>query len=100
MFTAAGIDATYENARHSLLVKGLIAKQNEAVKAFGGARHPVVRSRQIQDRLNAGAVRTSVEGYAKEYAAVVRHLLIRGLKAIPLRRPMICDRGANPNSLY
>ncbi|MBH2860848.1 DsbA family protein [Serratia marcescens] len=76
VFTAAGIDAaTYENARHSLLVKGLIAKQNEAVKAFevrGTPSFYVAGKYKID---NAGMASTSVEGYAKEYAAVVRYLL-------------------------
>lgn len=76
VFTAAGIDAaTYENARHSLLVKGLIAKQNEAVKAFevrGTPSFYVAGKYKID---NAGMASTRVEGYAKEYAAVVRYLL-------------------------
>ena len=76
VFTAAGIDAaTYENARQSLLVKGLIAKQNEAVKAFevrGTPSFYVAGKYKID---NAGMASTSVEGYAKEYAAVVRYLL-------------------------
>lgn len=76
VFTAAGVDAaTYENARHSLLVKGLIARQNEAVKAFEVRDTPsfYVAGKYKVD--NAGMASTSVESYAKEYAAVVRYLL-------------------------
>ncbi len=75
MFTAAGIDAaTYENARPACW-SGLIAKQNEAVKAFevrGTPSFYVAGKYKID---NAGMASTRVEGYAKEYAAVVRYLL-------------------------
>ncbi len=75
VFTAAASMPPPTNARHSLLVKGLIAKQNEAVKAFevrGTPSFYVAGKYKID---NAGMASTSVEGYAKEYAAVVRHLL-------------------------
>jgi len=76
VFTAAGIDAaTYENTRQSMPVKGLIAKQNEAVNAFDVRGTPsfyVAGKYKIE---NTGIASTSVEGYVKEYAAVVRYLL-------------------------
>jgi len=76
VFAAAGVDAaTYESARHSLLVKGLTAKQNEAVKAFDVRGTPSFYVAGKYKIDNAGMASTSVEGYAKEYAAVVRYLL-------------------------
>ncbi|CAI2398789.1 Thiol:disulfide interchange protein DsbA precursor [Serratia ficaria] len=76
VFAAAGVDAaTYENARHSLLVKGLVAKQNEAVKALDVRATPSFYVAGKYKIDNAGMTSTRVDGYAKEYAAVVRYLL-------------------------
>ncbi|WP_454877557.1 DsbA family protein [Serratia inhibens] len=76
VFSAAGVDAAaYENARHSLLVKGLIAKQNEAVKALDVRATPSFYVSGKYKIDNAGMASTSVDGYAQEYAAVVRYLL-------------------------
>lgn len=76
VFAAAGVDAaTYENARHSLLVKGLVAKQNEAVKALDVRATPSFYVAGKYKIDNAGMASTRVDGYAKEYAAVVRYLL-------------------------
>lgn len=76
VFAAAGVDAAaYENARHSLLVKGLIAKQNEAVKALDVRATPSFYVSGKYKIDNAGMASQSVDGYAKEYAAVVRYLL-------------------------
>ena len=76
VFSAAGVDAAaYENARHSLLVKGLIAKQNEAVKALDVRATPSFYVSGKYKIDNAGMASSSVDGYAQEYAAVVRYLL-------------------------
>lgn len=76
VFSAAGVEAAaYENARHSLLVKGLIAKQNEAVKALDVRATPSFYVSGKYKIDNAGMASTSVDGYAQEYAAVVRYLL-------------------------
>ncbi|MEE4408201.1 MULTISPECIES: DsbA family protein [unclassified Serratia (in: enterobacteria)] len=76
VFSAAGVDAAaYENARHSLLVKGLIAKQNEAVKALDVRATPSFYVSGKYKIDNAGMASTSIDGYAQEYAAVVRYLL-------------------------
>lgn len=76
VFSAAGVDAAaYENARHSLLVKGLIAKQNEAVKALDVRATPSFYVAGKYKIDNAGMASTSIDGYAREYAAVVRYLL-------------------------
>lgn len=76
VFSAAGVDAAaYENARHSLLVKGLIAKQNEAVKALDVRATPSFYVAGKYKIDNAGMASTSVDGYAQEFAAVVRYLL-------------------------
>ena len=75
VFTAAGIDAaTYENARHSLLVR--IDRQAErSGESVRGTRHPSFYVAGKYKIDNAGMASTRVEGYAKEYAAVVRYLL-------------------------
>jgi len=76
VFSAAGVDAAaYENARHSLLVKGLIAKQNEAVKALDVRATPSFYVSGKYKIDNAGMASTNVDGYAQEFAAVVRYLL-------------------------
>lgn len=76
VFSAAGVDAAaYENARHSLLVKGLIAKQNEAVKALDVRATPSFYVSGKYKIDNAGMASTSIDGYAQEFAAVVRYLL-------------------------
>ncbi|MNG97976.1 Thiol:disulfide interchange protein DsbA precursor [compost metagenome] len=76
VFAAAGVDdAAYENARHSLLVKGLIAKQNEAVKVLDVRATPSFYVSGKYKIDNTGMASQSVDGYAKEYAAVVRYLL-------------------------
>lgn len=76
VFSAAGVDAAaYENARHSLLVKGLIAKQNEAVKALDVRATPSFYVSGKYKIDNAGMASTRIDGYAQEYAAVVRYLL-------------------------
>lgn len=75
-FSYAGVTSLqYENTRKSLLVKGLIAKQNEAVKALDVQATPafyVLGKYKIE---NAGITDKSVEGYAKEYTAVIDYLL-------------------------
>ena len=76
VFSAAGVDAAaYENARHSLLVKGMIAKQNEAVKALDVRATPSFYVSGKYKIDNAGMSSQSIDGYAQEYAAVVRYLL-------------------------
>nr|WP_194716125.1 DsbA family protein [Erwinia persicina] len=76
VFAAAGVDAgVYENARHSLLVKGMIARQNKAVKALDVSAIPSVYVFGKYKINNAGMANQSIDGYAKEYAAVVRYLL-------------------------
>ncbi|MGO2369307.1 MAG: DsbA family protein [Serratia sp. (in: enterobacteria)] len=76
VFAAAGVDAAaYENARHSLLVKGMIAKQNEAVKALDVRATPSFYVSGKYKIDNAGMSSQSIDGYAQEYAAVVRYLL-------------------------
>lgn len=76
VFAAAGVDGTtYENARHSLLVKGLTAKQNEALKALDVRATPSFYVSGKYKIDNAGMASKSVAGYATEYAAVVRYLL-------------------------
>ncbi|WP_448665444.1 DsbA family protein [Serratia plymuthica] len=76
VFSAAGVDAAaYENACQSLLVKGLIAKQNEAVKALDVRATPSFYVSGKYKIDNAGMASTSIDGYAQEFAAVVRYLL-------------------------
>lgn len=76
VFAAAGVDgAAYESARHSMLVKGLTAKQNVAVKALDVRATPSFYVSGKYKIDNAGMASKSVGGYATEYAAVVRYLL-------------------------
>lgn len=78
VFAAAGVNsAVYENTRHSMLVIGLIAKQNEAVKALGVSAIPSLYVFGKYKIVNAGMASQSIGGYAKEYASVVRYLLDR-----------------------
>lgn len=76
VFAAAGVDAAaYKSARHSPLVKSLIAKQNESVKALDVSAIPSVYVFGKYKINNAGMANQSIDGYAKEYAAVVSYLL-------------------------
>ncbi|CNI73063.1 thioredoxin domain-containing protein [Yersinia mollaretii] len=76
VFAEAGVsESVYDNIRQSPSVKTLVAKQNEAVKEMdirGTPSFYVLGKYKIE---NSGIADKSIEGYAKEYASVIRFLL-------------------------
>ncbi|WP_455820707.1 DsbA family protein [Pseudomonas cerasi] len=72
IFANAGIDAsTYESSRNSLMVKGLIAKQQAAVDAFGVQSTPTFYI-DGKYKINIGGITaTTPDDYAAAFAKVV-----------------------------
>lgn len=75
IFAKAGIDAsTYESSRNSLMVKGLIAKQQAAVDAFGVQSTPSFYIGGKYKINNGGITAAASDDYAEAFAQVVRAL--------------------------
>lgn len=76
VFSSIGIEAgQYENTRHSMPVKALVKKQNDAVEALNVTSTPsfyVLGKYRVN---NAAIASSSADDYAKEFADVVRFLL-------------------------
>lgn len=76
VFAQEGIDAeTYEKARGSLTVKGAIARQNNAIAAFGVKATPSFYVDGKYHINNAAIAVPTPEAYASGYAEVVKTLL-------------------------
>lgn len=76
VFRQAGISPdAYERARHSMVVRALIARQEAMVSAFGVSGTPsiYVKGRYLID--NGGVKAERPEGYAAAYAALVSELM-------------------------
>lgn len=76
VFSEAGISPDeYESARHSLIVRALIARQDAAVSAFGVSGTPsvYVKGRYLVD--NGSLKANTPDGYAAEYASLVSELM-------------------------
>lgn len=79
IFQQAGISAKdYELAKESLAVKALVKQQDKAVKDFNVSYTPsfyVSGQYRIINQGIEGLDSNNLDTYAKEYAAVIRHLL-------------------------
>ncbi|MFK8257741.1 DsbA family protein [Erwinia sp. AnSW2-5] len=76
IFAKAGIDAnTYESSRNSLMVKGLIAKQQAAMIAFGVQSTPTFYVDGKYKINNGGISAATPDAYADAFANVVQALL-------------------------
>lgn len=76
IFRQAGISPdAYESARHSMMVRAFIARQEDAVSAFGVSGTPsiYVKGRYLID--NGGVKSKTTEGYAAAYAALISELM-------------------------
>ncbi|WP_455813675.1 DsbA family protein [Pseudomonas graminis] len=76
VFAQAGIDAsTYESSRNSLMVKGLIAKQQAAIIALGVQSTPTFYVDGKYKINNGGITAATPDAYADAFANVVQALL-------------------------
>lgn len=78
VFAKVGIDAvTYEQARQSLMVKGLIARQNAAMESFEVVGTPTFYINGKYKINNAGIAAPTPNDYVKSFASVVQTLLAK-----------------------
>lgn len=76
IFAQAGIDAsTYESSRNSLMVKGLVAKQQSAINAFGVQSTPTFYVDGKYKINNGGITAVAPDTYADAFANVVQALM-------------------------
>ncbi|GAB1639545.1 periplasmic protein disulfide isomerase I [Escherichia coli] len=76
VFVQAGVDAgEFDAARNSFMVKTLTARQEKAAEEFGLTRTPAFYVNGKYQIKNNGIKDDSTEGYGKEFAEVVHHLM-------------------------